>query len=257
MRAVSSNSPSVKSILPDHPVTVQSIRPHAHVAAGVSVFVRYDPLEPLEQSGAEGRMLPPNSQRSQMERIRRVRFDVARDVFAESGPMEEEFRTTFGTLQELVRRSEYLFIKPAVVELLSWRDHSRKELIRKLQRKGFSRQGLEDVIDQLHELGYQDDQRAAESWVRSVMRSSGRSRAHLLAGLAERGYQRDVSLAAVESYEQENPECFFQSLRRHIDKTVRNVNSSGQPLTEAQRKTVISRLMRRGFSMTEIQQHFH
>jgi regulatory protein len=192
-----------------------------------------------------------------MERIRRIRFDIARDVLSRRPDLlEEGAPATFGDLRQLVCTSQYLFVKPAAVELLARRDHSKAELLRKLQKRGFSRSVAEDAVDELQEAGWQDDRRAAESWVRSMMRGSGRSRAYLLAGLAERGHTRDVAAGAVQAYEEEHPGCFGRALQTQMDKIVRSIGSEKQ-LTERQRKTVISRLMRRGFSTTEIQQHFH
>lgn len=248
MRAVSSSSPSVKHIVPGHPVTVHVIRPHAYVAAGVSVYTWYDPV-------------PGKVERSRMERVRKVRFDIAGDILSKAvqvTPLEKGTVTTFGVLQDLVHQSEFLFIRPAALDVLARRDHNRQELIQKLVRRGFSREAAASAADQLQAQGYQDDLRAAESWVRSIMRRNGKSRAYVLAGLAKRGYDRDVAARAVRSYEEEHPGGFEDALIRHIAKTVRAVSGSEDTanMTVDQRHSVFSRLLRHGFSMKEIQQHF-
>jgi len=257
VRAVSSSSPSAKHISPGHPVTIQAVRPHAHVAAGVSVYAWFDPLRTPDNLSSSSR-LPQNDDRPRMERIRKIRFDIAGDIFARVDDRTTGTVTTFGRLQDLVRRSEYLFVKPAAVDLLARRDHSRQELIRKLIRKGFSRAAGTQAVDELQSQGYQDDLRAAESWVRSAMYGSGRSRAYVLAGLAKRGYDRDIAARAVLAYEAEHPCGFDDALKSQIEKTVRAVvDTNGvTDMTVDQRHTVLSRLLRRGFSMKEIQQHF-
>ncbi|MGB8635848.1 MAG: regulatory protein RecX [Rhodanobacteraceae bacterium] len=51
--------------------------------------------------------------------------------------------------------------------LLARREHSRKDLASKLERKGFDRDEIREALQQLIEAGYQSDQRFAEMLVRS------------------------------------------------------------------------------------------
>jgi regulatory protein len=63
----------------------------------------------------------------------------------------------------------YKDIKDACLRLLARRDHSRKELLNKLTGKGFDREDVLAVIDELAQQGWQDDQRYAHNYVRYRM----------------------------------------------------------------------------------------
>lgn len=60
-------------------------------------------------------------------------------------------------------------IKETCLRLLSRRDHSRKELLNKLAGKGFDREDVSAVIDELAQQGWQDDQRYAQNYARYRM----------------------------------------------------------------------------------------
>ncbi len=196
-----------------------------------------------------------------MERVKKIRFDIARDVCnASDVPIEADVALPVGRLRLLVRKSEHLFVLPAAVDLLSRRDHGQAELRRKLLRKGFSRDGADTAIETLARRGYQNDEAAAESWIRAAMKGSGKSRSFLLSRLAERGFSREVASDAIARYEDEHPRCFEKALERTIEKVTRPLIGEGgrgvEDLTPEQRKTVITRLLRRGFSTNDIRKHF-
>lgn len=249
MRAASSNSPNVKQISPDRLVTIYSIRPHARVAAGVSVFVRYDPLQDSSV---------PYRDRSQMERVRRIRFDIDPTMVDRTAvSLQVDTTMPIGVLRDVVQRSQSLFIRPVVVDLLARRDHSKKELLRKLRQRGFSSDLAEATIDEMEDRGYQDDRRFAESWVRSAMRKSGRGRRYLIATLTERGVETEIAEEVTDEYETEHPGCFAQALEHAIASIVGKRPSGIVDLTDREKRNAITRLIRRGFSMKEIQKTFH
>lgn len=57
-------------------------------------------------------------------------------------------------------------IKEVCLRLLARREHSQKELLAKLALRGFDRDDVLPVIDELAEQGWQDDLRYAESYAR-------------------------------------------------------------------------------------------
>lgn len=60
------------------------------------------------------------------------------------------------------------------VRLLSRREYARAELAGRLSRKGYGRDTCEDVLSRLEELGYLDEERFVEHFIRSrVDRGSG------------------------------------------------------------------------------------
>ncbi|WP_292434491.1 regulatory protein RecX [Methylobacter sp.] len=57
-------------------------------------------------------------------------------------------------------------IKEICLRLLTQREHSQKELLDKLALRGFDRDDVQPVIDELAEQGWQDDLRYAENYAR-------------------------------------------------------------------------------------------
>ena len=57
-------------------------------------------------------------------------------------------------------------IKESCLRLLARREHSRKELLNKLLVKGFDKDDILTVIDELAEQGWQSDSRYAQSYTR-------------------------------------------------------------------------------------------
>lgn len=58
-------------------------------------------------------------------------------------------------------------IRSECLRLLAGREHSRKELLQKLSVKGFAKERIEPVLDELAKTGWQSDTRYAESYARS------------------------------------------------------------------------------------------
>lgn len=63
----------------------------------------------------------------------------------------------------------YKDIKETSLRLLARREHSRKELLNKLTGKGFDREDVLAVIDELARQGWQDDHRYAQNYARYRM----------------------------------------------------------------------------------------
>ena len=255
-RAASSNSPSVSIIDPDHPVKIDSVRPHASIAAGVSVFAWYDPLrgpgsawDTAGESDIPRQKPPRNRDRPPGERVRLFRFDIDRAVWNRHGTdLENDIYTVMGKLRALAQRSMRTFVTADAAALLARREHSEAELVRKLRRKGYDKESCRFAVDALRERGYQDDRRFADTWVRSAMRGNGKSRSALLAGLAERGVARDTAEEAVSAYEANHPDCFDIALHNALSKMSHD--------DVANRSRVMRRLARAGFPLASIKKHF-
>ena len=61
-------------------------------------------------------------------------------------------------------------IKANCLRLLTRREHSREELVDKLLLKGFNRDNIISVVNDLVEQGWQSDSRYAESYVKERIR---------------------------------------------------------------------------------------
>ncbi|MFW5827841.1 MAG: regulatory protein RecX [Alkalispirochaeta sp.] len=258
VRAASSSSPSAKHISPEYPVKIDSIRPHASIAAGVSVFAWYDPLRGpgsnWDPSGpAVGFERPPrNKHRPKHQRVRLFRFDIDRTVWNTRSDLGDGDLTRFGVLQELVVASEQTFVVAIAAEILSRREHSATELRRKLRAKGFGSVACDVAVARLEDRGFQSDARFAEMWIRTRMRGKGVSRRALLATLAEKGVEREAATAAVAAYESEHPECFESALAAHV--AAFGVDPGA--LDRQQQMRYIQRLTRKGFDLSRVKKYF-
>jgi len=95
-------------------------------------------------------------------------------------------------------------LREAALRLLARREHSRRELARKLTRRGWPESAVEQTIDELAGENLQCDIRYAESYVRQrVARAYGPLR--IRAELAERGIDRALAAQALEA---ESPDWF-------------------------------------------------
>ena len=63
----------------------------------------------------------------------------------------------------------------AGLRLLSYRDHSEKELVMKLVQKGHKKEYAQNAVQKLKEYRYIDDERAAEIYARDLIERKGMS----------------------------------------------------------------------------------
>ena len=79
------------------------------------------------------------------------------------------------------------------VKLLSQREHTAKEIERKLLDKGHSREEIEETISKLLSLGYISEERFAESYIRSRLRKCAEGRGLLRLRLKEKGTPSSIA----------------------------------------------------------------
>lgn len=84
--------------------------------------------------------------------------------------------------------------------LLARREHSRKELTRKLTTRGVEAKDAREAIERLVQAGWQDDVRFAESLVRSRA-AGGYGPLHIRAELGMHGLASEAIAAALEGYD--------------------------------------------------------
>ena len=135
---------------------------------------------------------------------------AARDIHspAESAPLEADagpaYESLFGNESDTRRRPKRER-KPATalqraLGLLTRREHSRKELVRKLVQRGVDAGEVEAAVDKLAGAGWQDDARFAESLVRSRA-STGYGPLHIRAELGTHDLPAEVRQAALDDFD--------------------------------------------------------
>ncbi|MGF7185757.1 regulatory protein [Desulfitispora alkaliphila] len=86
---------------------------------------------------------------------------------------------------------------------LSYRDRSKRELYKYLEKKGFSSQVQESVVLYLEEQGYCDDLRFAKSFLDSRLRSNPKGFVAIAWELKQKGIDNSTIEAIKEMYPQE------------------------------------------------------
>lgn len=124
--------------------------------------------------------------------------------------------------------------------LLTRREHSREELLRKLGQRGVAAEEAEAAVAGLADAGWQNDARFAESLLRSRA-GSGYGPAWIRAELGTHRLGNDVIAAAMDGFQGD-----WESIARDYLQRRHPQAFSGD--REAQRKGVDA-LLRRGFSM--------
>ena len=127
--------------------------------------------------------------------------------------------------------------------LLVRREHSRKELTRKLTTRGVEAAEAEAAIDKLTEAGWQDDARFAELLVRSRA-SSGHGPVHVRAELRTHGLDSDAVAAAMDGFDGD-----WNAIARDF---VRRRFGADATRTLAGQRKAADALLRRGFAMEQV-----
>lgn len=129
--------------------------------------------------------------------------------------------------------------------LLTRREHSRKELARKLQAKGVAREDADRAIDRLADAGWQDDARFAESLAR-MRANAGYGPIHIRAELGTHGLDADAVRTALDAIEAEHD---WSANARDL---VRRRFGAPQGLDLARRRKAADFLLRRGFTQDDL-----
>lgn len=122
--------------------------------------------------------------------------------------------------------------------LLVRREHSRKELTRKLQARGIETEAAVAAVDTLSEAGWQDDTRFAENLVR-IRANTGYGPIHIRAELGTHGLGSEQIALAMDTFEGD----WAENAR---DLVCRRFGEAG-PQELPQRRKAADLLARRGF----------
>ncbi|MBO5859013.1 MAG: regulatory protein RecX [Clostridia bacterium] len=91
----------------------------------------------------------------------------------------------------------------AGLRLLSYRDHSEKELVTKLVQKGHKKEYALNAVDRLKEFRYIDDERVAEIYAKDLFERKGMSINGIVSELCRKGISREIALEAAGKLDNE------------------------------------------------------
>lgn len=148
---------------------------------------------------------------------------------------EEEF-------EELKKSSDYRLALNKAIDLLSVRDHARRELVKKLTEK-FGAEAAEKAADRVEELGMLDDRKFAENAVRSLSQFRGMGKRRIKNELFMKGVSADIADEVLENFELDEQEAVEQLLAGKYKRMMTD---------EKGRKRAFAALVRLGYSYSDI-----
>lgn len=178
----------------------------------------------------------PEAGRADQGRSGKSRFGNDR---ADEGPADGEHSPKPGRRVRIV-----LTPLQRALGLLVRREHSRKELTRKLIARGLDAGDVENAVDRLAGEGWQDEARFAQ-WLVRGRAAGGYGPIHIRAELSTHGLARDAIAAALDSFEGDWADNARELVRRRYGEAVAD--------DIVLRRKAVNLLMRRGFDGTCIQ----
>ena len=127
------------------------------------------------------------------------------------------------------------------VSLLSRRDHSKKELMRKLKEKGYSK-GAEAAVEKLANSGYVDDERFCRLYASELIRLKGYGRKRVEQELYLKGVDRDIISGVLDEISFDTDRLSDIIKRKYLAKMT----------DEKGRQKAFNALLRLGYSYGEI-----
>lgn len=157
------------------------------------------------------------------------RFDVGREI------TDEELR-------ECLTASDVKRCKDKAMWLISYRDHSRHELIEKL-RRDYPQEICETTADRLEELGLLDDGRYARRYTADLINIKHLSERGVRQKLREKGIDRDLIDEALSEFVIDEDEQIRAIIEKKYARTLDD---------EKGRRRAVNALTRLGFSYQSI-----
>ncbi len=127
------------------------------------------------------------------------------------------------------------------VSLLSRRDHSENELLRKLKEKGYSK-GSREAVEKLKAGGYIDDERFCRIYAAELVRLKGFGKKRVEQELYRKGIERDIISDALEEISFDSDTLSDIIKRKYLHKMI----------DEKGTQKTINALLRLGYTYGEI-----
>lgn len=156
------------------------------------------------------------------------RFDVGKDIDDED-------------LHEIIRLSNERRAKEKAIWLISYRDHSKKELADKIKRT-CDEESADKAVERMEELGLVNDESYALHYAQKLIFTKHMSKNAVVYELARKGIDKELAAEILEEIEVDSSE----QIRIIIDKKYRNISD------EKIRRRAVAALQRLGYRWDEI-----
>lgn len=156
------------------------------------------------------------------------RFDVGREIDDDD-------------LREIINLSNERRAKEKALWLISYRDHSKKELADKIKRT-CDEESAEKAVERMEELGLINDEVFAERYARKLLFSKHMSKTSAVYELARKGIDKETAQEILENIDVDERE----QIREVIDRKYKNLND------EKIKRRAVSALQRLGYRWDDI-----
>lgn len=156
------------------------------------------------------------------------RFDVGKDIDDED-------------LHEIIRLSNERRAKEKALWLISYRDHSKKELADKIKRT-CDEESADKAVERMEELGLVNDESYALHYAQKLIFTKHMSKNAVAYELARKGIDKELAAEILEEIEVDSSE----QIRIIIDKKYKNISD------EKIRRRAVAALQRLGYRWDEI-----
>ena len=146
-----------------------------------------------------------------------------------------------GRLEEILEAENIAKAKQSVLRLLAYRDRTESEIKKRLALNGYTENIIKEVAEYFIGLGFLDDKKFSNDWVKARTASKPMGKNRLVAELRAKGVEAEAAVEAVSNLDFEAEyELAYNLTAKKIEKTGRKDISYKNSLT--------SFLARRGFS---------
>lgn len=156
------------------------------------------------------------------------KFDVGREIDDED-------------LHEIITLSNERRAKEKALWLISYRDHSKKELIDKIKRT-CDEESAEKAVERMEELGLVNDKNFAKRYAEQLLFSKHKSKKAAVFELTKKGIEKELAQEILD----EIPVDAHEHIRAIIDRKYKNIND------EKIKRRAVAALQRLGYRWDDI-----
>jgi len=145
-------------------------------------------------------------------------------------------------LDEVVRKEEQSRAQNYALNLLSYRARSEREIMERMQQKGYESSVIEDTIAYLKEQGYLDDYAFAEMFIRDKSELNKYGQNRIKTELYKKGVAREVINGLIEEMIDSNSE--YEKAKELAEKKIKSYQQDSK---QAQYRKLNGFLIRKGY----------
>lgn len=146
-------------------------------------------------------------------------------------------------LHSLIQESDARRAREKALYLLSYRDHSKKELAEKIKRSGASGEAAQSAALRMEEIGLIDDESYARRYAAELLRRKYFSQSRIEYELQKKGIDRDLIHAIIEEMAVDPAQQLRELLARKYERNLQD---------EKGRRRTVAALQRLGYRWEDI-----